>query len=68
MKTFDFAYVVVRTQLNLDSFWTVPCGIFRTLVKAEEMADAWHQQIKDKDPEYAAKFKFTVHSTMFTDE
>lgn len=62
MKNFDALYVVIRTYNNE---WEVPCGVFETLQAAEDHADAWHQEIKDKDPELYDRFKFKVHSTVY---
>ena len=62
MRTFTTLYSVLRSGLGNK---VVVIGTFRTLERAEEMADAWWQEMWDKDVELANHTKFEVQRTIF---
>lgn len=64
MRTFTNVYNVIRHGLGK----SVSIGVFRTLDRAQEMADAWWQEMYDKDIELAEHTKFEVQTTIFYNE
>lgn len=66
VRNFSILYNVVRTN-GAPVFKNNPViiGTFETLDAAQDHADAWHQEIKDKDPTLALGFHFDVQTSIF---
>lgn len=66
-KNFTIMYAVVRTELFEYWHWVNPViiGVFESLEEAQDKADSWHQEMKDKSEKLASGFKFQVQSTIY---
>lgn len=64
MRNFTLLYAVLRTAPGKP----VLLGTFKTLEAADNASDAWHQEVRDKDPQIAEGFHFEVQTVIFYNE